>query len=128
MKGPLQTLAERSRGAKEPDTNGRSAVYQEITHLVAGAAGFVLSQSPVLAQSGSGTGDLQQIVDLLNRISQLLESVGLAAAVVGMAAAGIMYIMHKPGAAKSIGKSTIIGVIILLSAGAAIQFISQPLS
>jgi type IV secretory pathway VirB2 component (pilin) len=128
MRGPLQTLAEKSREAEDSAKSSRSAVYQEIADLAAGAAGIVLSQSPVLAQSAGGTGELQQIVDLLNRISQLLESVGLAAAVVGMAAAGIMYIMHKPGAAKSIGKSTIIGVIILLSAGAAIQFISGPLS
>lgn len=90
--------------------------------MLIGIAVMLLVVQPAAAQ-----GDLGQLTSLLNQFSSLLQRVGLAVAVVGLSAAGIAYMAHKPRTAKEIAQNVIIGTIILLLSGAAIQYISSGL-
>jgi hypothetical protein len=89
---------------------------------------FMISRPvAVQPQCGNANGELADVVTLLENVVSLLQGIGVVLAVVGLSAGGIAFMLHEPRMAKSIAKSTIVGVIILLTAGAAVAFVTQPL-
>ena len=88
---------------------------------------LLLGSYPAAAQP-DGSGNLDQLVTFLNDIAGLLQRVGIALAVLGLSAAGIAYIVHKKRSAKSIAQSVIIGTVILLLSGAAVDYLAQGLA
>ena len=88
---------------------------------------LLLGSYPAAAQP-DGSGNLDQLVTFLNDIAGLLQRVGIALAVLGLSAAGIAYIIHKKRSAKSIAQSVIIGTVILLLSGAAVDYLAQGLA
>lgn len=89
--------------------------------MLIGTAVMLLAVQPAAAQ------DLSQLTSLMNQFADLLQRIGLAVAVVGLSASGISYMAHKPRTAKSIAQNVVIGTIILLLSGAAIEYISSGL-
>ena len=88
--------------------------------IVIGGFGLLIGVDPVAAQAGS----VDQIVSMMKRLSDLLFRLGMATAVVGLSAAGIAYMVHKPRLAKEIAKNVIVGTLILLFSSAAIDWLS----
>jgi len=91
--------------------------------LILLSSALIAGSQPAAAQGG----ELSQLTSLLNSFADLLQSIGLAMAVVGLSVAGIAYMAHKPRTAKEIAQNVVIGVVILLLSGAAIDYISGSL-
>ena len=70
---------------------------------------------------------VEQIEGLLTNLADLLQSIGLTMAVVGLSVASICYIAHKPKLAKRIAQNVILGTVMLLLSSGAIDYISQNL-
>ncbi|QIB75392.1 hypothetical protein G3I44_14475 [Halogeometricum borinquense] len=82
------------------------------------------------AQTGGGAGELQPLIDFLDSLAQLLMLAGASLGTLGFATAGVMYMI--PGEdwsrkAKTVAKSTIIGLVILLSANMMVAWIASQL-
>jgi len=78
------------------------------------------------SQPASAQG-VEQIEGLLTNLADLLQSIGLTMAVVGLSVASICYIAHKPKLAKRIAQNVILGTVMLLLSSGAIDYISQNL-
>ena len=131
-KDPLQALGRGQRRLIEETrkkyAHAKDRLDRYLVDLVFAFSIWVLAGSqPVAAQSG-GSGELDQLVTFLNDIAGLLQRVGIALAVLGLSAAGIAYIVHKKRSAKSIAQSVIIGTVILLLSGAAVDYLAQGLA
>jgi len=83
---------------------------------------LMIGSQPAAAQD---TGELDQLVEMLNSLADLMQRVGLALAVLGFSAAGIAYMLNKPRLAKQVAQNTIIGTLILLLSGAAVDYLAS---
>ena len=83
---------------------------------------LMISSQPAAAQD---SGELGQLVSLLQNLADLMQRVGLALAVLGFSAAGIAAILNKWQLAKQIAQNTLVGTVILLLSGAAVDYLAS---
>jgi len=119
---PSRTLDRARTTLEEAFAEYGEAAKQKIargTLLFIGA--LATGSQPAAAQG------VQQIEGLLTNLADLLQSIGLTMAVVGLSVASICYIAHKPKLAKRIAQNVILGTVMLLLSSGAIDYISQNL-
>lgn len=109
---------------EEAADNHSPALKQAATDVLFVFSALMIGSQPAAAQD---SGELGQLVSLLQNLADLMQRVGLALAVIGLSAAGLAYMVNKPRLAKQIAQNTIIGTLILLFSGAAVDYLASGL-
>ena len=122
LDGSIQSLTGAwTRLAEKVEERGEAAKLKLARGMLVFLSALAVGSQPASAQG------VQQIEGLLTNLADLLQSIGLALAVVGLSVASICYIAHKPKAAKRIAQNVILGTVMLLLSSGAIDYISQNL-
>ena len=123
-KDPIQALDRYWEQIEEAAENHIPALRPATVDVLFAFSALMIGSQPAAAQD---SGELDQLVSLLQNLADLMQRVGLALAVIGLSAAGLAYMLNKPGLAKRIAQNTIIGTLILLFSGAAVDYLASGL-
>lgn len=123
-KGPIPALDWHWERIEETADRHADALKRATVDVLFAFSALMISSQPAAAQD---SGELGQLVSLLNNLADLMQRVGLALAVLGLSAAGLAYMVNKPRLAKQIAQNTIIGTVILLFSGAAVEYLASGL-
>ena len=122
LDGSIQSLTGAwTRLAEKVEERGEAAKLKLARGALVFMGALAAGSQPASAQG------VEQIEGLLTNLADLLQSIGLTMAVVGLSVASICYIAHKPKLAKRIAQNVILGTVMLLLSSGAIDYISQNL-